>query len=137
MAYKTIEIRKDGPVDWVTLNRPDRLNTIDPELIADLNAALDRAEDDPAARQRTGTARGQGREDDRHRRLHRLGALHQLREEVLALLPQLAHPADSGREPVLDRGDEVGARGDKLHGCPLYTSPSPRDRTRPRMPASA
>jgi enoyl-CoA hydratase len=39
----------DG-VATLTLNRPDRLNTIDPELIGAFNAALDRAEDDPAVR---------------------------------------------------------------------------------------
>src|ERR1041385_1937940 len=37
-----------GAVATVTLNRPDRLNTITPELIADLRGALERAWDDPA-----------------------------------------------------------------------------------------
>lgn len=40
----------DGAVRTLTLNRPDRLNTIEPELIADLNAALDEAEADAAIR---------------------------------------------------------------------------------------
>jgi enoyl-CoA hydratase len=38
----------DGAVATLTLNRPDRLNAIVPELIDALHAALDRAEDDPA-----------------------------------------------------------------------------------------
>jgi len=37
-------------VATLTLDRPDRLNTIDPELIADLEAALDAAEADDAVR---------------------------------------------------------------------------------------
>lgn len=36
MAYQTIEIRKDGAVDWLTLNRPDRLNALNPKLVEEL-----------------------------------------------------------------------------------------------------
>src|SRR5690606_735011 len=36
MAYKTLDIRKDGAVDWVTLNRPDSLNALNPQLVDDL-----------------------------------------------------------------------------------------------------
>ena len=32
---------------------------------------------------------------------------------------------------------ELGANGTAIEGCLLYTSPSPRDRTRSRMPSSA
>ena len=31
----------------------------------------------------------------------------------------------------------LGSEGEKAAGCLLYTSPSPRDRTRSRMPSSA
>ena len=31
----------------------------------------------------------------------------------------------------------LGERVRRVHDCLLYTSPSPRDRTRPRMPTSA
>lgn len=40
---------RDG-VATLTLNRPDRLNTIVPELIAELHGSLDRAEEDPQVR---------------------------------------------------------------------------------------
>ena len=37
---------------------------------------------------------------------------------------------------VIEMQSEGGAAG-AMHGCPLYTSPSPRDRTRSGMPSSA
>ncbi len=46
----TVLYESTGPVATLTLNRPERLNTIVPELIVELNAALDRAEDDPEVR---------------------------------------------------------------------------------------
>ena len=39
---------------------------------------------------------------------------------------------DASRFKVLDNGDSANSRV-----CLLYTSPSPRDRTRSRMPSSA
>ena len=33
MQYETIRIEKEGAVDWLTLDRPDRLNTINPRTI--------------------------------------------------------------------------------------------------------
>lgn len=36
MKYETITIRQDGPVDWLTLNRPDRLNTITERMVDEL-----------------------------------------------------------------------------------------------------
>ena len=37
----------------------------------------------------------------------------------------------------LDRTEACGTTGQSPYSCLLYTSPSPRDRTRPRMPSSA
>src|SRR5690606_30191179 len=35
-GYKTLIVKKAGPVDWVTLNRPDSLNAMNPELVDEL-----------------------------------------------------------------------------------------------------
>ena len=51
--------------------------------------------------------RGEHRADHRHRRLHGLGALHPLREEVLAFLPEPADLADPGREAGLHGGEQI------------------------------
>ena len=34
--YTTLDIRKDGPVDWVTLNRPQALNALNPQMVDEL-----------------------------------------------------------------------------------------------------
>jgi len=36
MNYQSIAVTRDGPVDWVTLNRPERLNALDHSLVLDL-----------------------------------------------------------------------------------------------------
>jgi len=46
----TVIVEKGGAVATLTLNRPERLNTITPELLADLRAALDDALADDAVR---------------------------------------------------------------------------------------
>ncbi len=46
----TVRYDVDGAVATLTLDRPERLNAIVPELIDDLEAALDRAEADDAVR---------------------------------------------------------------------------------------
>jgi enoyl-CoA hydratase len=40
----------EGPLAWLTLNRPDKLNAVDATTIAELNAALDQAEADERVR---------------------------------------------------------------------------------------
>lgn len=35
-TYTTLDVRKEGAVDWVTLNRPDALNSLNPEMIDEL-----------------------------------------------------------------------------------------------------
>ena len=46
----TILIRIEGPVAWVILNRPDKLNALSPKLLKELGQALDRLEDDDSVR---------------------------------------------------------------------------------------
>ena len=50
MKYEHILYDIDGPVAVLTLNRPDALNAIHPELDQELHAALDEADADPDVR---------------------------------------------------------------------------------------
>jgi enoyl-CoA hydratase len=49
-AYETIELRTDGPVVIIALNRPSRLNAINKAMLDELQHALDAIEEDPDAR---------------------------------------------------------------------------------------
>jgi methylglutaconyl-CoA hydratase len=48
MSYKTLQFETAGEIGTITLNRPDKRNSISPEMIDDLLAALDEAERGPA-----------------------------------------------------------------------------------------
>ena len=37
MAYEHLIVERKGAVDWVTLNRPEQLNTLNPLLLRELN----------------------------------------------------------------------------------------------------
>ena len=50
MAYETIRAEAHGPIGVITLDRPEALNAINAQLIAELNAALDDFEADDAVR---------------------------------------------------------------------------------------
>lgn len=50
MAFNTICYEVDGPLALLTLNRPDKLNAINAEMVAELNEALDKAEMNDAVR---------------------------------------------------------------------------------------
>lgn len=58
MDFQTITYRAGGGFARVTLNRPDRLNAISPELLQDLDRACDAVEADAAVRVVTLTAAG-------------------------------------------------------------------------------
>ena len=48
--YETLSIRKEGPVDWLTLNRPDSLNAINPTLSAEMQDYFGRLYTDQSVR---------------------------------------------------------------------------------------
>ena len=53
---------------------------------------------------------------------------------MLRCINRLEHPTSGS---IVVEGVDVCAKGVDLNNCLLYTSPSPRDRTRSRMPSSA
>ena len=50
MNYELVTYRTEGPLAWLGLNRPDKLNAINAAMITELNHALDSAEADEAVR---------------------------------------------------------------------------------------
>jgi len=58
MDFETITYATTGGIARITLNRPDRLNAISPELLRDLDRACAAVEGDPGARVVTLTAAG-------------------------------------------------------------------------------
>jgi len=46
MAYENVLYEKDGHIAYITLNRPEKLNAVSPELVRDWSAAMTEAEDD-------------------------------------------------------------------------------------------
>lgn len=60
MPYETILYDVAGPVATITLNRPDVLNAISPQVTSELHHALDAADADPAVRAIILTGSGRG-----------------------------------------------------------------------------
>ena len=60
-------------------------------------------------------------------------------EDVEMSEPEDEEPMMEEEEPEVEEGEEEleGEEGEEGENCLLYTSPSPRDRTRSRMPSSA
>lgn len=44
MPFETIQFETEGPLAWITLNRPDKLNAINAQMVNELNVALGLAE---------------------------------------------------------------------------------------------
>lgn len=43
MKFETIRYENEGPLAWITLNRPDKLNAISKRMVVELNQAMDTA----------------------------------------------------------------------------------------------
>ena len=50
MNFETIKYEKDGPLAWITLNRPEKLNAINGRMVAELKLATDKAQCDDEVR---------------------------------------------------------------------------------------
>jgi len=50
MSYDTIGIAHEGAIDWLTLNRPERLNTINPQMCDELTDYFERLRTDHKVR---------------------------------------------------------------------------------------
>jgi enoyl-CoA hydratase/3-hydroxyacyl-CoA dehydrogenase len=50
VVKETIIVRKEKPIAWIVLNRPERLNAINPKMIEEISKALDELEEDPDVR---------------------------------------------------------------------------------------
>lgn len=82
MDFTTIRYQTEGPLAWITLNRPDKLNAISKTMVAELNQALDKAlRDDPV---RVIVIQGEGRAFSAGFDLEPQGSRERTREEELA-----------------------------------------------------
>jgi enoyl-CoA hydratase/carnithine racemase len=50
MRYETLRIDKEGPVDWLTLNRPESLNAITTQMVTELRDYFGRLAEDESVR---------------------------------------------------------------------------------------
>ncbi len=48
--YQTLTVRKEGPIDWLSLDRPDRLNALNMAMVDELNDYLERLMTDASVR---------------------------------------------------------------------------------------
>ncbi len=49
-VYETIKVRKEGPLAWVILNRPDKLNAVNLKMISELDEVIDKLSEDERVR---------------------------------------------------------------------------------------
>lgn len=50
MSFATLIYETEGPLAWITLNRPEKLNAISKVMVAELNQAMDLAQADDQVR---------------------------------------------------------------------------------------
>jgi len=60
MAYEVLRLKRDGKIGYITLNRPERLNALNNQLVDEIHVALDELgeDDDIGAIIITGEGRG-------------------------------------------------------------------------------
>ena len=66
-----------------------------------------------------------------------IGAVHRMAANLDGKIELVAGAFSSDPEKSRLSGEDFFLSPDRVYGCLLYTSPSPRDRTRSRMPSSA
>ena len=84
MPFTTLICETEGPLAWITLNRPEKLNAISQVMAAELNQALDQAQADD--RVRVIVLKGEGRAFSAGFDLEPQAAPGQTREEEIAAL---------------------------------------------------
>ena len=104
----------DSGILTLTINRPDSLNALNKQVIDALSAAIESAQDNRDVRVIIVTGSG---------------------AKAFVAGADIKEFSDFTPE----QGRDLAKRGqrDLFDRCLLYTSPSPRDRTRSRMPSSA
>jgi enoyl-CoA hydratase len=60
MPYEMIVYEKNGPVATITLNRPQTINALNPQMVAEMHQALDESDVDPEVRAIILTGSGRG-----------------------------------------------------------------------------
>ena len=122
MAYETILYDVNNNILTITLNRPDKLNAFNTKMMREMIDAFDQADADDQVKAIIVT--GSGRAFCAGADLSRGGET-------------FDHEA-AGTGMQRDGGGLLTLRiFECMKPCLLYTSPSPRDRTRSRMPSSA
>lgn len=86
MDFATIQYETEGPLAWITLNRPDKLNAISKAMVTELNQALDAALRDDQIR--VIGIRGEGRAFSAGFDLEPQGSPERTRAEELEALKQ-------------------------------------------------
>jgi enoyl-CoA hydratase/carnithine racemase len=84
MNFSTLNYETEGPLAWITLNRPEKLNAISKAMVAELNLALDQAQADDQVR--VILLKGEGRAFSAGFDLEPQAAPGQTREEEIAAL---------------------------------------------------
>ncbi len=89
MTFTTLIYETEGPLAWITLNRPEKLNAISKVMVAELNQALDQVQADDQVR--VILLKGEGRAFSAGFDLEPQAAPGQTREQEIAALTRELH----------------------------------------------